>query len=161
MAGGYRVEQGRAAGFGTCVLHDDGTDVHATFVPGAGMVGASLVHKGDELLWTGAGVRGYAGEREFMGIPFLHPWANRLAAFSYHAGGHEVVLDPASPSLLLDDNGLPIHGVLTASRRWATREPVADEHEARLTATLEFEAPELLAVFPFPHRLELDVRLSA
>src|SRR5205814_244632 len=33
----------------------------------------------------GAGVRGYAQERKFMGIPFLRPWANRLDGLTYRA----------------------------------------------------------------------------
>jgi len=100
----------RVAGLRAWRLSDDEAALHTTWVPGAGMLGASLVHRGQEMLWQGAGVRGYARERKFMGIPFLHPWANRLSDFGYRAGGHDVVLDPASPLLLLDDHGLPIHG---------------------------------------------------
>lgn len=157
---GYRVELTRLAGLRAWRLSDNGADLHTTWVPGAGMLGASLVHRGQEMLWQGAGVRAYARQRKFMGIPFLHPWANRLAGFSYRAGGHDVVLDSASPLLLLDDNGLPIHGVLTASRRWRMRGASADDARARLSASLEFDQPDLLAAFPFPHRVELDVELS-
>jgi aldose 1-epimerase len=160
MRAEHRIELGGVAGFRACVLHDDAADLHATWVPGAGMLGASLIHEGEELLWTGRGVRAYARDRVFMGIPFLHPWANRLAAFAYRAGGHEVVLDPSSPLLLLDDNGLPIHGVLTASRRWSVRELAADNERARLAAVLDFDRPELLAAFPFPHRVEMEVELG-
>jgi aldose 1-epimerase len=141
------------------VLHDDAADLHATWVPGAGMLGSSLVHRGEELLWQGDGPAGYAGARKFMGIPFLHPWANRLDDFGYSAGGHDVELDPGSPLLLRDEHGLPIHGILTASRRWSVREAVADEEGARLVAALDFDSPELLDVFPFPHHLEMDVRV--
>lgn len=150
----------RVVGLRAWRLSDDVADLHTTWVPGAGMLGASLVHHGQEMLWHGAGVRGYVRDRKFMGIPFLHPWANRLSAFGYRAGGHDVVLDSASPLLLLDDNGLPIHGVLTASRLWTVREISADETRARLAASLEFDRPELLQVFPFPHRVELEVELS-
>jgi aldose 1-epimerase len=160
MAGEHRVEMSHAGGLRAWVLHDDAADLHAVWVPGAGMLGASLLHQGDELLWTGRGVGAYARERAFMGIPFLHPWANRLAAFAYRAGDREVVLDPSSPLLLLDENGLPIHGVLTASRRWSVRQAAADEEHARLTAVLNFDRPELLAVFPFRHRLEMEVQLA-
>jgi aldose 1-epimerase len=160
MRSGYRVALTRLAGLRAWRLSDDGADLQTTWVPGAGMLGASLVHRGQEMLWQGSGVRAYAEERKFMGIPFLHPWANRLDGFSYRAGGHDVVLDPASPLLLLDDNGLPIHGDLTASHRWKMREASADDARARLSASLEFDRPELLAAFPFPHRVELEVELS-
>jgi galactose mutarotase-like enzyme len=160
MTPAYLIELAHLDGFRAWVLRDVSADLQATWVPGAGMLGASLVHRGDELLHTGAGVRGYARERKFMGIPLLHPWANRLAAFAYRAGAHDVVLDRSSPLLLLDDNGRPIHGVLTASRRWNVVAVAVDEDGARLTAVLEFDRPELLAAFPFRHRLEMEVRLG-
>jgi aldose 1-epimerase len=156
----YRVEEAVADDLSAWVLHDDGSDLHATWVPEAGMLGASLVHQGQELLWQGAGVRAYAERCAFMGIPFLHPWANRLDHFGYAAGGHEVVLDPASPLLLLEENGLPIHGLLNASRRWSVLESAAGADGARLVAGLEFDDAELLAAFPFPHRVNMDVRLG-
>ena len=160
-AAAHRVEYGRVAGLGAVVLHDDAADLHATWVPGAGMLGASLIHHGRELLWRGRGVAAYAGRRRFMGIPFLHPWANRLGGLSYRAGGHDVVLDPASPLLLLDDVGLPIHGVLNATRRWAVREASAGAQAARLVAELDYDGAALVAVFPFPHRLRMVVEVGA
>lgn len=159
MRSGYGIEMTRVAGASAWALRDEGAGLRTTWVPRAGMLGASLVHRGEEMLWQGAGVPGYAREGKFMGIPFLHPWANRLDGFSYRAGGHEVVLDPASPLLKLN-NGLPIHGVLTASRRWVVREVAADGGRAKLSASFAFDRPELLAVFPFRHRVDLEVELS-
>jgi aldose 1-epimerase len=156
----HHIETGRAGGFEAWVLHDEAADLHATWVPRAGMLGASLVHHAEELLWQGAGVDAYAHRREFMGIPFLHPWANRLDGYSYRAAGRDITLDPASPLLLLDDHRLPIHGVLTASRRWVVRAAAADAEHARLIASFEFDTPELLAAFPFAHRVEMEVQLG-
>jgi aldose 1-epimerase len=156
----YRIEEALADGLPAWALHDDAADLHATWVPEAGMLGASLVHRGQEHLWQGAGVGAYAQARRFMGIPFLHPWANRLDHFGYEVGGREVVLDRASPLLLLDDNGLPIHGVLNALPRWSVLEAAADTNGARLGAGLNFDDHDLLAVFPFAHRLEMSVVLS-
>src|SRR5215212_7556649 len=138
-----RVGNARVAGLHAVVLHDDAAELHATWVPAAGMLGASLVHRGREMLWRGDGVAAYAGRRAFMGIPFLHPWANRLSSTSYRAGGRDVELDPSSPLVLLDDGGLPIHGVLNASRRWRVTDAGAHGGRARLVAELSFEAPEL------------------
>jgi galactose mutarotase-like enzyme len=159
-SGTQRIERVRADGFSAWVLHDDEADLHATWVPGAGMLGASLVHRGDELLWQGAGIAAYACSRTFMGVPFLYPWANRLGGYRYRAGAHDVTLDPAWPSLKLDDHGLPIHGVLTASTGWTVSESDADHGRARLVASLEFDTPELLGVFPFAHRVEMAVELA-
>jgi galactose mutarotase-like enzyme len=155
----YRTEMTELAGLPACVLHDDDDDLHATWLVGAGMLGASLIHRDRELLWQGAGAGDYARERKFMGIPFLHPWANRLSDFGYRAGGHDVTLDRSS-LLLLDSNGLPIHGVMTANRDWSLRELAAEDRRARLVASFDFDRPELLAAFPFRHRIEMEIELS-
>ena len=49
-----------------------------------------------------------------MGIPFLHPWANRLAGFEYAVDGREVRL-PHGPPL--------VHGDGTACRSTACSPP--------------------------------------
>ncbi|MGH6897388.1 MAG: hypothetical protein ACREJ5_12725 [Geminicoccaceae bacterium] len=84
------------------------------------------------------------------GIPLLHPWANRLAGPSYRVAGRVVELDPSSPLLHRDEHGLPIHGVPWSRLGWAVIEAQPD----RVAARLEWTRSELLAVFPFPHRLE-------
>ena len=115
-------------------------ELEATFDPATGMLGTSLRHRGEELLPTG-------------GIPFLYPWANRLSALEYSVLGKEVRLDPDSPLLELDPNGLPIHGLLGG---WSSWELKADS--GRLTAALDFGNEEkLLEAFPFSHTLRLDV----
>jgi galactose mutarotase-like enzyme len=62
--------------------------------------------------------------------------------------------------LKLDDNRLPIHGVLTASTRWTVGESEADDERARLVASLGFDTPDLLPVFPFAHHVEMAVELG-
>ncbi len=160
MEHGYRTEMTELAELPACALHDDAADLHGTWLVGGGMLGASLVHHDEELLWQGAGAGAYARERRFMGIPFLHPWANRLSDFGYEAGGHQVTLDRSSSVLLLDQNGLPIHGVLSANRDWSLRELAAEEGRARLLASFDFDRPELLAAFPFRHRIEMEIELA-
>ena len=66
-----------------------------------------------------------------------------------------MTLDPASPLLHLDENGLPLHGVPWSRLRF---EVTAASQDA-IAARLAWARPELLAVFPFPHRLELTVTL--
>jgi galactose mutarotase-like enzyme len=128
-------------------------DLEATFVPDAGMVGSSLRHRGEELLGQRGGLDAYRERGSSFGIPLLAPWANRLGGLRYG----EVELDAERSPLKLDGNGLPIHGLLTASPRWE----VTEANDDRLAATLAFDAPELLAAFPFPHELRLDVTLAA
>jgi galactose mutarotase-like enzyme len=131
-------------------------DLTATFVPALGMIGASLTHRGDELLGQRNGLAAYEAQGSTMGIPLLYPYANRLSRLDYEAAGKHVTIDPDSPRVKLDPNGLPIHGVLTASPHWQV-----DRSDHGLRARLDFGAhPELLEAFPFPHELQLDVALA-
>jgi galactose mutarotase-like enzyme len=120
------------------------------------MVGVSLRHNGEELLGRVDELDRYRTQGSTLGIPLLHPWANRLAGLGYAAAGREVELDPGSSLLNFDGNGLPIHGVPGANLAWE----VLDAGDELIRASLDWAAPELLAVFPFPHRLEATVRLS-
>jgi galactose mutarotase-like enzyme len=135
--------------------------LEAAFAPGVGMVGYSLRHEGEELLGQRGGLAKYAKTGSSMGIPLLHPWANRLDGLEYEAEGIPVRLDPDRSPVRLDPNGLPIHGLVTASRFWEVTGADADTEAAMLSARLPFaDHPELLAGFPFPHELLVDVRLA-
>jgi galactose mutarotase-like enzyme len=106
------------ASLATVRLCDEGAPLEATFVPDAGMICSSLRHRGDELLAQNAGVAAYAQRGPTMGIPLLYPWANRLADFDYSVAGRTVVV-PHDPKLIaLDDNRLPIHGVIAGRLAW-------------------------------------------
>ena len=109
---------------------------------------------------SGAALRTYVAERGTMGIPLLHPWANRLAARRFSVAGREVVLDSASTRLSVDPNGLPIHGLLAAATGWRVErhEPVGGG--ALLAASLNFGADdELMTAFPFPHQVLFEATL--
>jgi aldose 1-epimerase len=146
-------------GAGAVTLTAPGGRLSATFLTGLGMVGSSLRHDGEELLAQRGGPEAYAQRGSTFGIPLLHPWANRLGAWSYEAAGRHVDLDRGSSVTRADKaTGLPIHGLLAASRLWQ----VADQGSDHLTAELDFGArPELLAAFPFPHRLQMRMRTTA
>lgn len=137
-------------------LRDPDGGVEATFVPSVGMIATSLTDGGVELLGQGRGLDAYASGGEFMGIPIMHPWANRLADNTYHAVDCSVTLTPDSFGVQTDKKGLLIHGLLTAYRGW--RVTHRSGHE--LSADLDFAADaSLMAGFPFPHRLEVEIRL--
>jgi galactose mutarotase-like enzyme len=132
-------------------------DLEATFVPGAGMVGCSLRHRGEELLGQRGGVDAYVAERKTMGIPLLYPWANRLSRRRFALGGREVAIDPDATPLRLDDNGLPMHGLLSGVEGWE----VVRQDDAALAATFDFAAHDaLIAAFPFPHRIDFEATLA-
>jgi aldose 1-epimerase len=117
------------------------------------MAGVSLRHEGEQLLALEDGLAAYLERGAVMGIPFLHPWANRLECWRYRAGGRVVELPRDLPQ---DEQGLPIHGVLP--RAWDLVAADAQGDRAILRATLRF--PESPA-FPFPHEVEQFVTLSA
>jgi aldose 1-epimerase len=142
----------------TVTLRDPSSNLEAQFVPDAGMIGVSLTDSGVQLLGQGRGLDAYVADGKTMGIPILYPWANRLGANTFTAEGTTVTLTAGRDGVRADPNGLPIHGVLAAYPRWRVTHQSTNE----LVAEIDFGAdPELLASFPFPHRLALTVRLSA
>lgn len=130
--------------------------LEAHFLPGFGMLGASLKHEGAEILRRIDDLAAAAAKGSTAGIPFLYPWANRLSGLSYQKAGPDVVLDPASPLLHFDGNGLPIHGVPWSHLSW----DVVERTQDRITATLDWSSPERLAIFPYPHRLAMTALLE-
>jgi aldose 1-epimerase len=130
-------------------------DLQATFWPAAGMLGAALRLGGVELLRRVDDLAAARIKGSTAGVPLLYPWANRLSSLQYRAAGRQVSLDPCSPRLHFDDHKLPMHGVPWSQLQWRV---VSNQTDA-LTARLDWLSEELLAIFPFPHHVEMAVRL--
>jgi galactose mutarotase-like enzyme len=145
----------------TVQLLDEAAALHATFVPGAGMLCSSLRHRGDELLAQNAGVKAYAREGKTMGIPLLYPWANRLAGFHYSLAGRTVHVPRDTTRVAVDQNGLPIHGVIGGRLAWELITERATDMSS-LAARLQWsdDQPELFEVFPFRHELDFRAQLE-
>ena len=154
---GERTEEGFAA----LTLEGDGPDgLTAVFVPEAGMICCSLRHRGEELLGQRNGLRAYVESYSTMGIPFLHPWANRLGADRFEVGGREVDLTLPDLPLKRDGAGLPMHGLLSAAPGWRVDRHAELERGGVLAASFDFAAyPHLLEAFPFPHLVEIEATL--
>jgi galactose mutarotase-like enzyme len=160
MAATYILEKTTVDGFPALRLVSP-KELAATYVPTAGMICCSLTHRGEELLGQRRGLKHYAATGSTMGIPFLHPWANRLSRLGYEIQGKRVDFPPDSPLLHLDAKGLPMHGLVGGCPDWQVSEQAADQNSARLTARLDLTTrPEFLALFPFPHFLELKIVLQ-
>jgi len=145
----------------TAQLSDERSGLEATFVPGAGMLCSSLCHRGEELLAQNAGVSAYAEQGKTMGIPLLYPWANRLAAFQYSVAGQTVQVPHDPARIALDDNGLPIHGVIGGRQVWElTQTPAADTSALAARLSWSEAEPQLFEVFPFRHDLLFQARLA-
>jgi galactose mutarotase-like enzyme len=122
-----------------------GSELEATFAPEAGMVCHSLRHRGEELLGQRDGLEAYARTGKTMGIPFLHPWANRLGAWSYTALGRSVDLH-GTPVRADAGTGLPMHGTLP--RPWRVLRAGVAELDGASDA------------FPFEHTVRLEVEVG-
>lgn len=131
-------------------------DLQAVFWPGSGMLGVSLKHRGAELLRRIDDLEAAKSKGSTAGIPLLYPWANRLASLKYQAAGRDVSLDPSSTLLHFDDHHLSMHGVPWGQLAW---EIVAAKPDS-LLARLDWSRPDLLAIFPFPHKLEIAAALN-
>lgn len=127
-------------------------ELAAAFEPEAGLVCRSLLHRGEELLGQRQGMEGWLAERTTFGIPFLHPWANRLAAWGY--GDVEIPRD--SPAIKPEERGLPLHGTLHGDAAWTVETATA----TGLVASLAYDRPDWLAAFPWRHALTVRAALD-
>jgi aldose 1-epimerase len=156
----HEVRDERVDGLDGIALLSRAHDLRVAFAPAAGMVGYSLTHHGEELLGLRGGLKAYRERGSSFGIPLLHPWANRLASLSYSVGGRSVDLDGGRPPVHLDPNGLPIHGVVAGTPDWHESGRTPGGGTAAFGAQLDFAADEeLMAAFPFPHELHVQVEL--
>jgi len=132
--------------------------LEATFIPEIGMIGNSLRHEGEELLFQRDGLDAYREHGSVFALPLLHPFANRLSAWEFELAGEHVKLDPDSPIAHRDGaTGTVIHGLLGASPHWK----VTDADRNLLTAELDFAAvPEYMAAFPFAHTVHYVASLA-
>jgi aldose 1-epimerase len=130
-------------------------DLQAEFRPALGMLGTSLRFRGVELLRRIDDLDAARMKGNTAGIPLLYPWANRLNSLQYRAAGRQVSLDPSSSLLHFDNHQLPMHGVPWSLLSWT----VISSHTDTLTARLDWHNRDLLAIFPFPHHVEMAVHL--
>ncbi len=125
----------------------------AVFTPRIGMTGVSLRHRGGEHLALPGGLdRLRAGHT--AGLPLLAPWANRLAGLRYRAAGRTV--DLSGLPLHVDDNGLPIHGLLLGPSVWTVDELTTRRGVARVRASILVDS----RAFPFPHRIDVTASVT-
>jgi aldose 1-epimerase len=142
---------------GVASLSIEGGDLRAEFWPGAGLLGVSLRFRGEELLRRLDDLETARRKGSTAGIPLLYPWANRLAGLQYHAVGREVFLEAGSAGLHFDDKGLPMHGVPWGQLSWKVVEAKQDS----FVAQLDWDRMELLAVFPFPHHVQIAGQIAS
>lgn len=131
-------------------------DTEATFLPGHGMIGISLRKNHIEALRRIDNLIVCSAANRTAGIPFLFPFANRLADFRYEAAGRGVTLPPHSLVLRYDENGLPMHGLMWPHLQWETLKA----SDTSLSARLDWSHPQGLAVFPYPCTLTMTASIA-
>jgi aldose 1-epimerase len=130
--------------------------LQATFVPELNLLGTSLRLDGEEFLDLPGGLATYR-HRHQTGLPLLAPWANRLGAWAYRVRRTRVNLEGLD---LYSEGGLPLHGTMTGANAWSVQTVSARGEVARLRASFDYVRQDLLAAFPFPHRLERECRVD-
>ncbi len=127
-------------------------ELRATFVPGIGMTGVSLLRRGREYLALPGGLDALRAGHT-AGLPLLAPWANRLGSRRYRAAG--VTVDLRGLELRTDVAGLPMHGLLVGSPGWTVTRCAATGAVARVAASVDVDVDA--PAFPFPHRLDVAI----
>ena len=117
------------------------------------MTGVSLRCRGAEHLALPGGLDALRAGRT-TGLPLLAPWANRLSQRRYRAAGVDV--DLRRRRLGVDDNGLPIHGLLVGRAAGRSSRLTTRGGTARVRASIDVDAP----AFPFPHRIEVAATVA-
>lgn len=101
------------------------------------------------------------GGKSFSGVPFLAPWANRLAGAGFWANGQHYGFNGELGTVHMDATGVAMHGMLTASSHWEVTEVSADAQSAHVTSRIQFwRYPELMANWPFAHEYEMTYHLQ-
>lgn len=158
----YTAERVQDHGIETVRLTDMAHGTEVSIVPSIGNMAYSMkVHGKDVLYFPFADLTRLREKPTLCGVPFLAPWANRIAGLEFWANGKKYLLNKELGSLRIDGNGNPIHGVLNFSKYWEVISVAADANGAQVTSKFEFwRRPELMAQWPFAHEYEMTYRLA-
>jgi aldose 1-epimerase len=157
----YAAAQVVDHGIPTVRLAEPLRGIEVSIVPSIGNRAYEMLVRGENILYFPLeNPAELKADRHLSGIPFLAPWGNRMPE-GFHANGRHYLFDTRSDSLRLDQNGIPIHGMLTSSPFWEVIDVGADADSAHVTSRLEFwRHPDLIANWPFAHTYEMTYRLA-
>ena len=163
-ANSYRAERITDGGLAVVRLSDAAHGVTLAIAPSLGNRAYELKVNGKNLLYFPppdlVSFRD-GGAKQLNGIPFLAPWANRMADGGFWANNRRYRFNPDLGTMHLGPNGIAIHGMLTASPLWEVVDVNADEHSAHVTSRLQFwKYPDLMANWPFAHEYEMTYTLA-
>ena len=121
----------------------------------------SILKKNKEYLYFPYELKAYKNISQLAGIPFMHPWANRLEGDFIFIEQNKHHFPKAFQSIIpRDGNNLPLHGLLLKSDKWKTKAIVNHSEGISHIATVEFRDEFELAIFPFEHTMEMKTTLT-
>lgn len=163
-ASSYTAEKVTDHGIDVIRLTDAVHDVGVSIAPSIGNRAFALkVHGKDLLYFPPPDIAAFrdSGARQLNGIPFLAPWANRMAEGGFWANNKKYRFNPDLGTVRLDSNDIAIHGMLTSSPLWEVIDLGSDGHSSHVTSRLQFwKYPDLMANWPFAHEYEMTYRLT-
>ncbi len=163
-AANYTAERTTEGGVEVIRLSDRMRGVEVMVAPSVGNRAYAIKVHGKNLLYfplPDAAALKNSNPPAFNAIPFLAPWANRMAGASFWANGKKYLFNPDLGTLRLDPKGIAIHGMLSASPLWEVTSAGADRKSAYVTSRLQFwKYPDLMANWPFAHEYEMTYRLA-
>lgn len=160
-AGGYKAERITDHGIEVVRLTDAAHGATALIAPSVGNRAYSFEVHGKNLLYFPAADIAAPRAKRLNGIPFLAPWANRMAEGGFWANGKKYLFNPHLGTLRLDRNDIAIHGMLIASPLWKVVDMGAGGHSAHVTSRLDFwKYPNLMANWPFAQEYEMTYTLA-
>jgi aldose 1-epimerase len=162
-AGNYTAVQTTDHGVEVVRLTDAAKGVEVSIVPSIGNRAYEVKVHGKNILYFPPDLGAFksGGARGLNGIPFLGPWANRMAGSGFWANGKKYGFNSDLGTVRVAQNGIAIHGMLTNSALWQVTQVAADGQSAHVTSRLEFwKYPDLMANWPFAHEYEMTYRLS-
>ena len=157
----YTAVRTQRGGIDVVQLADPSGKVSATIVPQMGNIACEFIVNGKNAFWFPYdSVTEFAASPQLCGNPFLAPWANRLDEHAFFANGKKFLLNRGLENYLVDPHDQPIHGLLLYSPHWKVTSLGASAEAAVVSSCLEFgRHPDLMAQFPFAHRIEMTYRL--
>jgi aldose 1-epimerase len=162
IAQNYTAEKTSDHGVDIVRLTDKAAGVEVSVAPSIGNRAYEMKVHGGNILYLGAEDVGKLKARPGLsGIPFLAPWANRMAGGGFWANGKQYTFNSGLGSVRVPPTGIAMHGMLSTSPLWDVTDVGADKDSAHVTSRFQFwKYPELMANWPFAHEYEMTYRLS-
>ncbi|MCB1142360.1 MAG: aldose 1-epimerase [Leptospiraceae bacterium] len=135
------------------VLENPTSFIRLEVLPEVGNLIYQIYIRNEPILYSPDSVLEYAHSNHLQGIPFLHPWVNRLEGDYFHWKDKRYEINPKNSKLRRDKNQLPIHGILSRTEGWKVTRVYNHSQVSVYEATYDFEDQEDLEVFPFPHKI--------